>query len=118
MSIFDEAVDRAKIAADITAQKTNELIEIAKVKKSIRDLDKAIENELISIGALYLNFKKTGEDTTDRMDEKVEQIDAMKAKLNETKNCLNELRGIKICSACERKNPKDSSFCNSCGAEL
>lgn len=102
-------------AAKSTAKKSEELIEIGKVKSKIRDAENNIEKMKMNIGeAAYTKFKDGGkifpeaEEMCKGIDEAFESIKNLEA------NILR-LKHIRICPGCSTEVEDTVAFCAKCG---
>lgn len=99
-------------------KKTEEVVEIQKVKGQIRAMEMENEYDLADLGeivyAKYLDGLVEDEDFAaicEEIGERLLIIDAME-------KYLAELKGIEICTECDAELMKDAEFCSKCGAKV
>ena len=118
MSIFDETVGVAKAAANITAKKTGELLELTKLNVKAADMQNAMDKLYFEIGKIVYLASKNEMDQTEQIDEKILVIDELGVILRDFRSQIANLRGKIICPQCGAENTKDSNFCKKCACEF
>jgi len=118
MATFDDFVARAKAVARTAGEKTNEMLELARLKLKAAELNGEISKSLEGLGRIYYDAKKSGTDADAvleagmaAIDEQQAQLDAVRAKINEHKNGA-------ICPGCGSNMPDDAVYCSRCGGKL
>lgn len=98
--------------------KSNELVEVTKLKIAVRDAENEVEKCFREIGEAVYNASKNESDPSDtitsnceKINEKYEEIAVMREKLLEFKN-------VAICPSCGCEVPNDSEFCKKCGKKI
>ena len=116
--IFDDVVVNAKAAVSAVSKKANDVYDTSKHKFTAAEIRGEINKKLRDLGALTYRSEVHGLDLT----EQVKQIVAEIVDLKETLNTINEhiatVKNQKRCPSCEAGLPKNSKFCNICGAKL
>lgn len=118
MGVLEDAVLKAKDAADFAGKKTNEFVEVSRIKVNITSLEKRIESEYAQLGKMVYKAAKEQTDCTDYVTEKATAIDAV---IEERKNLvdkLNKYRNVKICLSCGAENTQNDIYCSKCGTKL
>lgn len=118
MNVIDEAVSKAKTAADFTAKKASELVEITKANLKIMDTQNTIDKAYQEIGKMVFEASKGNGEFSEEIDEKIAVIDELKLKLAELKDTVATLKGIIRCTSCGKENANENTFCGGCGANL
>jgi hypothetical protein len=98
VGVFEDAVIKAKVAADYAGKKTGEFVEISKLR-------------------IY-KASKEHTDCTEYVQEKATAIDALYAEFTEINNKINDLRNVKKCPQCSYINQQEAEFCIKCGIKL
>ena len=118
MTSFDDVVSKAKTVADAAGKKTSELIETAKLKLEVVDLEKEIRTTLEGLGRLVYDSKKSGQDVGTLVDESAANLDDQHERLRALIEKIDALRGQLRCARCGVNNPQDADYCKKCGAPL
>ena len=113
--LFDEIMWKARSAADVASQKTNEMVELSKLKYSIKQTQWDIEKAYSKLGAFVYESKKSNEDFSDLINLAVGEIDLLGEKLDELENQLLACKKVSKCSSCGKENAKEAAFCQRCG---
>ncbi len=98
-------------------KKTEEVVELQKIKSKIRTLENYNDESLMDLGELIYNKYEAGEELEAEYQAICEEIEQRNAKILEQERLAGDMRGIKFCSACEREIDKDAKFCSYCGAQ-
>ena len=118
MTTFEGFLNKVKDAADVAGKKTNEFIDITKVKMAIARAEKDLSATYEGLGRLVYDAKKGAEDITELMDACVAHIDELNAEIENLQDKLAETQNAVRCTACGIYNEKDAAFCKSCGEKL
>lgn len=118
MGVLEDAVLRAKDAADFAGKKTSELVELSRLKISASSVERKINNEFLELGKMVYKAAKEHTDCTDYVTEKAVAIDALYDERAEIQRKINALRNVKKCPQCSHDNPSDAEYCSKCGAKL
>ncbi len=102
-------------AAKNTAKKSEELIEIGKVKNKIRDAENNIEKLKMSIGETAFSKFKDGESTFPEAEEICSNIDEALDTIKEFEGKIMQLKHIRICPDCSTEVEDNVAFCPKCG---
>jgi len=114
LSKFKETVAGAtKTAVD----KSNELVEVTKLKFAIGSAENEVEKLLIEIGEAVYNATKSGNDPSAVIEANCDALTAKYAEIEEMRDKLREYKNIKVCPSCGCEIPSDSAFCNKCGTK-
>jgi hypothetical protein len=127
MGVLEDAMLKAKAAADYVGNKTGEIVEISRLRMAAAEIEGKIEKEFAAMGrAAYAQAKETaetdegaaGENSGIPLGEKIGAIDALKSELKDLNAKIAELQRRKTCAACGTVNVEDANFCYKCGAKL
>lgn len=104
--------------AEVVTKKTEDLVEIQKLRSRIRTAHRNMELDYKKIGEIVYQRFVGGEPTDEELSQVCRQIMEFQ---KETASCREELanrRGQTVCTACGSGNPKDAVFCMHCGAVM
>lgn len=118
MGVFEEAVLKARDAADYAGKKTGEFVEISKLRISASETEKKISDEYRELGKMVYKAAKEQADCTDYVQEKATAIDSLYEQFTELNNKINELRKVKKCPQCSYENLQEAEYCIKCGTKL
>lgn len=118
VGVLEDAVIKAKGAADFAGRKTGEFVELSKLRISIAEVDKKIEAEYLELGKMVYKASREHTDCTDYVQEKATAIDLLLKKRRDLEEKVNALRKVKKCPECSHENQFDANYCNKCGAKL
>lgn len=100
------------------AQKTKEtsevVVEIAKLKYKLVEINSDIDDNYQKIGKLVYNAGED-EDITEKLKELCDEITSLSEKKEDMQESYNELVNKKQCPKCGMKLDKDFEFCPKCG---
>jgi len=116
--LFDELMWKARSAADVASQKTNEVMEFSKLKYQLKQAQWDIEKAYSKLGAFVYESKKSGEDFADLINLATSEIDMLVEKVEELERQILACKKVLKCSSCGKENPRESLFCSRCGANL
>ena len=99
-------------------KKTDEFVEIQKIRNRQGQLESRIENNYQEIGRkIYCRFRN-GEAFDEQLAELCREIMRMEMEVEACKEQVAEKKGQTICPSCGAGVPKEASFCMYCGAPL
>jgi len=110
-----------KTAADVAqkvAQKSNELVEVSKIKYEIYDLNSDIKKLYTEIGKLVYAKLKDSDSLPEDVQMKCEIIEAKLASIEALKNKEKDLKQHMVCPVCKRECAETDDVCPYCGADL
>lgn len=120
MPIMDSLSKIAKSVGDgakTAVKKSEDMVEIAKLNKSItneEDRIKSIYNEIGKI--IYLKYENN-EAIEDELIELCNKIDEYQDNISSLKQKIAEVKNVRICSNCGVELEIDTEFCGKCGAK-
>lgn len=117
MTDFNELIDKAKDIAQTAGEKSQEIYQISKLKVEITQLKMKLEKSFASIGKQYYECQKAGDELPD-FAALIEEIDLLKADIEEKKDCISQLKNSIRCTVCGADVDKDDPFCPKCGAQV
>lgn len=99
-------------------KKTDEFVEIQKIRNRQGQLESRIENNYQEIGRkIYCRFRN-GEAFDEQLAELCREIMRMEKEVEACKEQVAEKKGQTICPSCGAGVPKEASFCMYCGVPL
>lgn len=98
--------------------KSNELVEVTKIKLAMRDAENEVEKLFREIGEAVYNASKSEVDPSEVITSNCEAITAKNNELAEMRQKLREFKNISVCPSCGCEVPTDSAFCNKCGEKM
>ena len=99
-------------------KKTDEFVEIQKIRNRQGQLESRIENNYQEIGRkIYCRFRN-GEAFDEQLAELCREIMRMEKEVEACKEQVAEKKGQTLCPSCGAGVPKEASFCMYCGAPL
>ena len=113
MSFLKNVGSTASDAAKTAVKKTEELIEVVKIKIKISESEDAIKKIFTEIGSLY--YEGYDPDVVSPYAEQIEKIGAQKDKLIDLNKKLNEIKGVTVCGDCGKECQAGHKFCPYCG---
>ena len=101
-------------AALKTKETSEAVVEAAKLKYKISEINSDINEQYIKIGKLVFNASDD-DDITESIKIPCEELSALISQRDAMQDRLNELANKKICSACGLRFDRDFDFCPRCG---
>lgn len=105
-------------AADAAGKTATSVMETTKLNLQIFDLNTELEILYKEIGKIVYDVHRGIDADQDDMQIKLELIDEKLEKIAAIKARLSEVKSDKKCPNCGRDCSKDDTFCSSCGAQL
>ena len=99
-------------------QKSGDVAKITKIRMSISGDTAKIQEIIFDIGEAVYEAFESGNINNTLVEEKCEQIQALKLVIEEKRDELARLRNLQRCCACDHENEADAIYCNRCGAKL
>lgn len=116
MDFFSKLGKKASQTIQITKEKTTKISEELKLRNKINENKNKIEENFIKLGKCVYNEFETGE-KCENLEEKCEEIRNFKNEISNLENQILSIKDIKKCTECNAEIPKESEFCNKCGAK-
>lgn len=118
MSVFDNFINKAKDVASVAGRKTEEAIEVSKLKMQRSSLKGEGEKLKTKLGSIVYQSKKSQLDYSDQIDDCIKEIDEVLAQIERLDTEINECLDMKKCPNCQVSCNKKSVYCQSCGQKL
>ena len=116
--ILDDVVVNAKAAASVVSKKATFVYDSSKQKLAAAELRGEINKKLKELGALTYKSQTSSVDCNADITRIVNEITELKENLDTINQNLASAKNQKKCPQCEANVPKNSLFCNICGAKL
>ncbi len=111
MGKLDEVLAKAKDLAKVAGNKTEEVVELTRLKIQASQLRGDIDANYLKLGEIIYELNKAGT-------ENEELISMCIAELAELTNRIDEMKNVVKCSECLAANPVGALYCARCGARL
>ena len=118
MDIIEKIINNVEKTTKTVVQKSNDVVEITKLKMAISSAEAEAEELIADVGRLVYDAYKSGEGNPELVEEKCEQIEALKKDIEEKRNLFAKLRNLKRCNECEYENEAEAVYCCKCGSKL
>lgn len=101
----------------VAGEKSSNLIEEAKLRLNIANLNDKISDKLAEIGALVYEDYKSGNTSYADFEDLCKSIEENEVAIADMKNTILKMKKLKQCEVCEASLNADDKFCSKCGAE-
>lgn len=118
MEFLDQVKKTATDVAQKVAKKSNELVEVSKIKYEVYDLNADIKKLYTEIGKQVYNQMKNSEALPEEISMKCEIIEAKFAKIEALKRKEKDLKKQITCPVCQKECADTDEVCPYCGADL
>lgn len=115
MDFLDTLKDKISQTTRVVAKKSNELVELTKLRAQAADAEREVDGILRKIGLALYDAYKTGGESYDSIEDSCEELDTAYAHLAELQEKIGALKNVKRCPACQKEMDKDAAFCSVCG---
>ena len=116
MAFFGNIKGKVTQASQTTVQKAKDLSEIAKLNTAVSNAEKQIFTLYGQIGMEI--YKAYADNPQPEIAELVEQVKALEASIQESKDRIKVLSAGEVCAECGAKITKGMAFCSACGAKI
>ena len=117
MAFFDDIKNKALRTAQVAADKTKVMMEVARINGLIEDEKRKRDTCIIRMGEACYDTHPNYD--TDAIGNLVDQINAAKEKMDELSKQANKLKGVTKCEQCGTEVVAyDKAFCSNCGGPL
>lgn len=118
MAFFDGLGKKITDTVDVVGKKTNEVVEVQKIRSQMNSLEKNIEKNYIVLGKMMFAKFQDGEELSEEARALCEEITANTVLLDEYDNEIAEIKGMKKCPICGAAAADDVVYCPKCGAKM
>lgn len=112
--MIEDIFGKAKQAASAAGKKTEELVEISKLKLSAMQVNTDIKALYEKLGSAVYSMQKAHYENPELVASLVEEIDDKRGDLKKIRDKIAVLQKAKECPCCQTKNPKEAYYCQKC----
>lgn len=116
MAFFDNIGKKLSQTGQAAVQKTKQMADVAKLNSDISDEEKKSTNIYYQIGRLYVSLHKDNPESD--FEVLIEQLNESQTKIENLKQQIQDIKGVKRCSTCGAEIPNNATFCSSCGTAV
>ncbi len=117
-NILDDVVVNAKAAASAVSKKASSVYDASKQKISAAEVRGEINKKLKDLGALTYKAEVHNLDLSKEIADTIAEINNLKESLEIINEHIAAAKNQRKCPSCDASVPKNSIFCNICGAKL
>jgi hypothetical protein len=116
--ILDDVVVNAKTAASAVSKKAVNVYDASRHKITAAEIRGEINKKLRDLGKFTYKARVYNIDMDAQIDATLAEITELKDNLEIIDAHIDEIRNQKKCPQCEAKIPRNSVYCNICGAKI
>lgn len=109
---------RISETADSVGKKTEQMLEVQKIKGQIREIERNSEKDLADIGRILYERYKSSAETDSELSVICEEIEKREKLMKALEKRLAKARGVVVCTACHADVEPEMRFCPHCGKEM
>ncbi len=117
MDWFEQVKDTVKKTAGVAYDKSEQLVDIAKIKLALVSAENEAEKLYKELGLLCYEQNK-GKENSDLVSNVIEKIDAKHVEIAELKGNVAKNKKVKLCDKCGKEVSPESVFCSYCGEKF
>ena len=118
MDLFDEILDKAKVAFGVAVKATEDVVDTGKQKFNIASLENKLSKDYKALGEIFYKFKKNGEMDDEAAQQLISEIDDKITKIELLKEIMRSAKADRVCANCGAVIDNDIIFCPICGQKL
>lgn len=118
MDFFDNLKEKITKTTKVAIQKSNDVVEVTKLKMASSNLENEINDIMRHIGEVLYEAYKTGSESYGALEEECERIDAKYAQIADLNTRIAAIKNVKTCPNCNKGMDKDAQFCSACGEKF
>ena len=118
MGKLDEVLAKAKDLAKVAGNKTEEVVELTRLKIQASQLRGDIDANYLKLGEIIYELNKAGTENEELISMCIAEIESQRTELAELTNRIDEMKNVVKCSECLAANPVGALYCARCGARL
>lgn len=115
---FDSLRQTLTGTAEVVGKKTEDLLEIQKLRSRIRNAQRNVELDYKKLGEIIYQRYVSGTDLDEELTEVCGLIMELQKQTASYKEELANRKGQTVCPACGSGNPRDAVFCMHCGTVI
>lgn len=116
MEFFNKIGEKISSGASAVSNSTKKMAEIAKLNNKISHAHDEIDAKYTEIGKI-VKLELIDSINHEEVKRLSDEIDALNAEVNESKETINKLKGLKYCVNCGTQLGGDDVFCSNCGTK-
>lgn len=116
MDFFNTLAETLSNTGKVVAQKAKDVAEVSKINNQISVEESRINAAYLSIGKRF--YEENAGEVMEAYIQDFSVITEAKAKIQNLKEQLKQLKGVYKCPQCGAEVPANSAFCSFCGAKL
>lgn len=113
MAFFDDWSRKIGQMGQSTLQKTKDVAGVARINSQIYEEEKKLNNLYLEIGKRYASLH--GDDFEEAMADSMQEVKAAFARIDEYKEQIRLIKGIRVCERCGTEVADGTLFCSNCG---
>ena len=117
-NVLDDLINSAKNLVDIAGKKTDNVVEVSKLKYQCVQMSAELKSLYEKLGTAVYTMVKSDFSNKELMDSLIEEIDSLKERIDQVNQEIAKRKNIRVCPACGSRNEKDACYCNKCGNKL
>ena len=118
MGMLDDIINKTRYVANDLGQKANDVVEVSRLRLSVVSLGSDIDKVYQKLGLMIYEMVKAGTANQELVNGCVAEVDALKAKLDEANQKIDELKNVRRCDSCGNAVDISAQFCPMCGSLL
>ncbi len=116
MSFINKISEKLSSGATAVSNSTKRMSEIAKLNSKINKNLSDVNSKYTEIGRI-VKLELVDKIEHQEVKRLVSEIDALLTEVNESREKISDLKGVKVCSSCGAQVSRDAAFCPNCGAK-
>ena len=117
-NVLDDLINSAKNLVDIAGKKTDNVVEVSKLKYQCVQMSAELKSLYEKLGNAVYTMVKSDFSNKELMDSLIEEIDSLKERIDQVNQEIAKRKNIRVRPACGSRNEKDACYCNKCGNKL
>lgn len=116
MSFINKISEKLSSGATAVSNSTKRMSEIAKLNSKINKNLSDVNSKYTEIGRI-VKLELVDKIEHQEVKRLVSEIDALLTEVNESREKISDLKGVKVCSSCGAQVSRDVAFCPNCGVK-
>lgn len=104
--------------AEVVSKKTEDVVEIQKIKNQIRVMERNNERDLLDIGKMIYEQYKKGVPVDSEFVELCEAISDREDSIEAYNKQVADLKGLEVCENCKEHVDASAAYCPKCGTKI
>lgn len=115
---FEDLGKKISETAEAVSKKTEEVVEIQKLKNQVRGLERSNERDLMDLGKMTYEKFSEGEVIAPEFSEVCDGIQSREEEITACSKKIAELKGTSLCENCKYPLEQEMDFCPKCGHKV